>query len=341
MENVKAEGLLADEWQNLFDKNLRRIVADEMAILDKIYEAFMSTQMFVHANETRKKAMYDLVHESKLLYNANAYHSFLHAAHVVLSAKQLQNSLLIKLTSLDEFALLYASLIHDIAHEGVFNSTLIAEEHETSILYNDVSCAEMKSLNLGLANLKRFHSDLGLSTLEFQYLRKIIIELVMNTDLGDPWRYKLFKIKVAEAIGSGPADMTTDAGKLVCLVVVLKLSDVSSLLQSFETVLEWAYRFFTEQSHAHLMGRGPPVTVESFDASQVSFMNSYCLDLIGILERTQMSPLTPVLRTNVMHSVEQWKLQGTALVINWYSSFHHDMVTTDKRRNVDTTNIYS
>jgi len=37
------------------------------------------------------------------------------------------------------FALLFSALIHDVAHKGVPNATLIDEEDELAILHNDIS----------------------------------------------------------------------------------------------------------------------------------------------------------------------------------------------------------
>jgi hypothetical protein len=222
---------------------------------------------------------------------------------------------------LDHFCLLYSGLVHDIQHEGVFNSTLVTEGHEAALTYNDVSVAEMKSISIGLQILRENLAGLGLTSEDYTYLRKQIIEMVLNTDLADPWRGKCFKLKVAEVLRETSVDIHHPQGKLVTLTLILKVSDISSLLQSFETVLEWAKKFFIEQSIAHTIQRGPPVTLEAFDRNQLAFFNGYCLDLIGLLESTKLSCIAASLRANVLKSVEEWKLRGVANVLEWEQAF--------------------
>lgn len=312
-ERVKA---LESDWRNLFDQQLKGCEGDDSAVAEKIYQAFLGNPRIANSERARS-AMRDIVYDIRSLYNPNRYHAYFHAGHVLLSASLLSKTLFIPLSIMDHFALLFSALIHDIGHEGVFNSTLVSEGHAVAITYNDVSCAEMHSIRTGLDILKKNQLELGFTQEDYIYLRKIIVDLVLNTDLADPWRGKTFKLRYDQFSEDGRLDMKNDNCKLVGMILMLKMSDVSSLLQSFETVLEWAHRFFDEQSIAFLNGRGPPVTSEVFDRNQVMFLNGYCLDLVHMVEKSGISCIPGSIQGNITESMDKWKADGKKHVVLW------------------------
>ena len=307
---------LESDWRNLFDQQLKGCESDDSIVAEKIYQAFLGNPK-IATSEKARSAIKDIVYHIRSLYNPNRYHAYFHAGHVLLSASLLSKTLYTPLDSIDHFGLLFSALIHDIGHEGVFNSTLVNEGHVVAITYNDVSCAEMHSIRTGLDILKKFQHELGFTQEDYTYLRKIIIDLVLNTDLADPWRGKTFKLRYEQFSDGGRLDMKSDNSKVVAMILMLKMSDVSSLLQSFETVLEWAHRFFDEQLVAFLNGRGPPVTSDAFDRNQVMFLNGYCLDLVSMVEKSNISCIPRSIQTNITESLEQWKIEGQKHVKVW------------------------
>eukprot|EP01038_Epipyxis_sp_PR26KG_P012990 gene12990-17419_t len=142
-----------------------------------------------------------LIHEIRLKYRNNQYHNFEHAAHVTLNvAYLLQNikkssieaSSVNHITPIEKLALLYSAIIHDMEHFGVPNETLINQSHELAIKFHDQSVAEMNSLTIGLELISNpIHNCMLLSKYsenDKKIFRKSVIELVLCTDIADPFK---------------------------------------------------------------------------------------------------------------------------------------------------------
>eukprot|EP00567_Pseudictyota_dubia_P000254 CAMPEP_0197466560 /NCGR_PEP_ID=MMETSP1175-20131217/65118_1 /TAXON_ID=1003142 /ORGANISM="Triceratium dubium, Strain CCMP147" /LENGTH=389 /DNA_ID=CAMNT_0043002609 /DNA_START=1 /DNA_END=1167 /DNA_ORIENTATION=- len=107
---------------------------------------------------------------------------------------------------LAKFALVYAALVHDVDHQGVPNRQLVAEGDDLAFLYNDKSIAEQHSLKVAFQTLMkpRFaslrHELIPTSGDQFRF-RRLVIELVLCTDIASPERMQLTKSKWNEAFG--------------------------------------------------------------------------------------------------------------------------------------------
>uniref|UniRef100_A0A4W4EEH2 Phosphodiesterase n=1 Tax=Electrophorus electricus TaxID=8005 RepID=A0A4W4EEH2_ELEEL len=121
-------------------------------------------------------------------YHANvAYHNSLHAAdvtqstHVLLSTPALDAVF----TDLEILAALFAAAIHDVDHPGVSNQFLINTNSELALMYNDESVLENHHLAVGFKLLHEENCDifLNLSKRQRQSLRKLVIDMVLATDM--------------------------------------------------------------------------------------------------------------------------------------------------------------
>jgi len=150
-------------------------------------------------------------------YNDVPYHNFEHAYHVTISVNKLVDMMLTKdyhfkptygLRSdpLMHLALLFAALIHDVEHRGIPNRQLSVEEDQLSILYNDLSIAEQRSLYVGFSILAQpefatLRQVVFPSKESYLRFRKAVINLVLNTDIANPERTQVGKSKWKEAFG--------------------------------------------------------------------------------------------------------------------------------------------
>ena len=163
-------------------------------------------------------------------YQHVPYHTFEHATHVLLSANKL---LFLLVSAGDEYedpikkrafglnsnfeyqlALIFAALVHDVDHGGVSNQTLINECDPLSILYNDQSVLEQRSLAVAFTELMdpRFEELRSLmfpSQKEFMEFRNIVIDLVLTTDIASGERMQIVKSKWKEAFDA-PNDLSAD-----------------------------------------------------------------------------------------------------------------------------------
>ena len=169
------------------------------------------------------------------------YHNVEHAYHVFLSANKLLDLMLceedeggtelgqakkrrttygIKFDPLAQLAFLFSALIHDVDHTGINNRQLVLESDDLAVLYNDQSVAEQNSLAVAFTTLKepqyaglrevmfKTLQDNGntdihpvLNSEDFFRFRKLVIDLVLATDIASPERTQIVKSKWKEAFG--------------------------------------------------------------------------------------------------------------------------------------------
>lgn len=166
------------------------------------------------------------------------FHSFKHAYHVVISANKLLDLMLssqhsspsapssssssppprkqslqpptfgLRKDPLALFALFFAALIHDVHHSGVTNRQLVQEAGPDSILYNDNSIQEQRSLTLAFDELlqpqkyPQFYALLFPTETDYRRFRILVIDAVLSTDIASPEQAQISKSKWKEAFGS-------------------------------------------------------------------------------------------------------------------------------------------
>jgi len=120
----------------------------------------------------------------------------------------------LKSDPLSHVAYLFSALVHDVDHTGISNRQLVLEMDDLALLYNDQSVAEQRSLAVAFTTLKQagytelrdmlFRSE-GVGGVggreEYFKFRKIVIDLVLATDIASPERAQLVKSKWKEAFG--------------------------------------------------------------------------------------------------------------------------------------------
>jgi len=162
-------------------------------------------------------------------YRSVSYHNREHAYHVFISASKLLDMVLceydytcticttpirrptrvtfgLKSDPLTQLAFLFSALVHDVDHTGVSNRQLVLECDELALMYNDQSVAEQRSLAIAFSLLMK--KDFGTlrkvmfkEDKEYMKFRKIVIDLVLCTDIASPERVQIVKSKWKEAFG--------------------------------------------------------------------------------------------------------------------------------------------
>jgi 3'5'-cyclic nucleotide phosphodiesterase len=148
-------------------------------------------------------------------YRQNSFHSYAHASHVVQSANKLLGRIVkpevvnyrrsslnaiasdlhdytygITSDPLTHFAVLFATLIHDVDHSGVSNGQRGIEEPKLAKMYRDRSISEQNSidlawLELSLEKYANLRKCICATDLELRRFRQLIVNLVMATDIFD------------------------------------------------------------------------------------------------------------------------------------------------------------
>ena len=147
---------------------------------------FKYFNLFTHFKFQEENLVYFLA-ELNAKYLDNPYHNMRHAVdicHVCYRILTL-SSLHLVLPRLEVFALLVASLGHDVGHLGVTNPFLVRTRHELAMRYNDVSPLENMHCSLLFEILSKEECNLfvGLSASDWVEARKVIIATIMATDM--------------------------------------------------------------------------------------------------------------------------------------------------------------
>lgn len=120
-------------------------------------------------------------------YLENPFHNFFHAFTVLHSSYMLMSiPKVFEIFNPQEiFAVLIAALCHDLGHRGYTNTFEINSLSDLSIRYNDKSVLENHHTSLAFQLLQESDSNIlsGVPKETFFYIRKIIIESILSTDM--------------------------------------------------------------------------------------------------------------------------------------------------------------
>ncbi len=175
--------------------------------------------------ETLIAQLHKYIHKILSGYRVVPYHNSEHAYHVFISAHKLLDLVLceydyslkvsnqpiekptrptfgLKKDPLLHLAFLFSALVHDVDHTGVSNRQLVLESDELALMYNDQSCAEQRSLAIAFSLLMNKDYQALRSVIfqkdDYQRFRKVVIDLVLCTDIASPERVQIVKSKWKE-----------------------------------------------------------------------------------------------------------------------------------------------
>ena len=181
-------------------------------------------------------------------FKVNSYHNHMHvidsmqAMHYLLTTANLQ----IQLKKLDIFSLFLSNIIHDYEHPGYSNQFVVRTKHPVAIRYSDQYVLENHHLSAAF-NLILKNDDCNiLKNLPwemYQEVRKIIIMIVLNTDLSKHF-YLMTTLKTK--LGNNfPTDAIED--RVLILSVAIRVCDQFKVVRNGRGVFEkWMENMFEE-----------------------------------------------------------------------------------------------
>jgi 3'5'-cyclic nucleotide phosphodiesterase len=231
---------------------------------------------------------------ASLYLSKNEFHNFEHASHVLMSASKLMKRIVtsydvdnassedekmdlmekhhfatfgISSDPLTQFAILFATLIHDVDHPGVSNSTLVDEESKLAKQFRGKSVAEQHSVSVAWNILMQEQfSDLQrcifLSCEERKRFRQLVVNCVMATDIMDRDLQDLRKRRWAKAFPPNSSEVVDslkeeDISRKATIVIehIIQASDVAHTMQHWHVYTKWNELLFNEMYTAFLLGR--------------------------------------------------------------------------------------
>ncbi|XP_042200679.1 cAMP-specific 3',5'-cyclic phosphodiesterase 4A isoform X2 [Callorhinchus milii] len=187
-------------------------------------------------------------------YHADvAYHNSLHAAdvtqstHVLLSTPALDAVF----TDLEILAAVFAAAIHDVDHPGVSNQFLINTNSELALMYNDESVLENHHLAVGFKLLQEENCDIfqSLSKRQRQMLRKMVIEMVLATDMSKHMTLLAdlkTMVETKKVTSSGVLLLDNYTDRIQVMRNMVHCADLSNPTKPLELYRQWTDRILEE-----------------------------------------------------------------------------------------------
>ncbi|OAC97963.1 hypothetical protein MUCCIDRAFT_191379 [Mucor lusitanicus CBS 277.49] len=199
-------------------------------------------------------------------HSTNPYHNFRHAVDVLqanyyflcrlgvlqpmdpdVSFDPVESDIKNLFEPLDIFALLMASIGHDVGHPGVNNSFMITTSAPLAILYNDKSVLESFHA-MSFFHLLREHCFSQLTDLrsnpEYATFRKIVVNSILATDMSMHDEYVAKIQDQAQRLKRKEIDFTDKATcekeKILICGALIKCADISNCARPFESAKRWA-----------------------------------------------------------------------------------------------------
>ncbi|KAI9349277.1 hypothetical protein DFJ73DRAFT_834045 [Zopfochytrium polystomum] len=175
-------------------------------------------------------------------YHPHPYHNSVHAADVLHALKFLAfgiDDVTEKFSPLEKFAGLVAAIGHDIDHPGFTNQFLIKIRHEYAILYSDTSVNENHhSAHLFRSTMgSQFNIFNNLSGEAYEEMRKIIIRLILCTDMSKHFEYLTkFKARIAT---NAAQKLETQENRLILMEMALKCGDLNNPSKAPPLAAKW------------------------------------------------------------------------------------------------------
>nr|XP_060640874.1 cAMP-specific 3',5'-cyclic phosphodiesterase 4C isoform X5 [Anolis sagrei ordinatus] len=185
-----------------------------------------------------------------------SYHNNIHAAdvaqstHVLLSMPALEAVF----TDLEVLAAIFAAAIHDVDHPGVSNQFLINTNSELALMYNDVSVLENHHLAVGFKLLQEENCDIfqNLTRKERQMLRKVVIDMVLATDMSKHMNLLAdlkTMVETKKVTSSGVLLLDNYSDRIQVLQNMVHCADLSNPTKPLELYQQWTERIMVEFFH--------------------------------------------------------------------------------------------
>eukprot|EP00899_Mesostigma_viride_P022493 jgi/Mesvir1/3428/Mv11926-RA.2 len=243
----------------------------QVALLGKVGYWDFDTLALAHASPTRAVPLVGFtvftrlgliqefgLHKSKLAnflqeigsrMQPQPYHNAAHVADVSASLCHLLRDSGVGgyLQPLDKLAVVCAALVHDYKHPGVNNDFLSRTRDELATIYNDESPLE----NFHLAEAFQLlycneHCNFleGLSERDFCELRRLVIDVVLATDLKHHFGIlDQFKTRASQDV---PWDPTKESDRTLLLQVALKVADIGHAAKPLPHHQLWSQQVIEE-----------------------------------------------------------------------------------------------
>ncbi|CAG9320849.1 pde-4_2 [Blepharisma stoltei] len=225
-------------------------------------------------------------------HTQNAYHNACHAADVLHTLLYfiIRGELLQTLTPLDTMSCIVAALGHDAEHPGVTNRFLINNRDELALQYNDAGVLENMHAYKTYSIMQKAGQNIfqNLSNEDYVKCRKLIIEMILETDMGR--HFEILGKFNTRANNLADLSMENHDDKIIILSMGLKCADIGHSAKIPELHEKWTsfvMEEFFKQGDIE-KAKGMPVSTycdrDTTDVykSQAGFLKNICIPLYEV-----------------------------------------------------------
>jgi len=180
-----------------------------------------------------------IIEVAKTYFSKNPFHNFRHAfdtTHMIYLFLTLGKASEL-LLPLEVLALMISGVLHDVGHPGVNNTFQIVTSSKLAIRYNDNSVLENHHCALGFKLLGLFGVLKNLSKEEYREIRKLVIGLVLSTDL----THHMELTNKFKSLLQGTFDKDNNEHRFSLAQALMKCADLSNPARPFNIALYWAH----------------------------------------------------------------------------------------------------
>ncbi|KAH3760930.1 3'5'-cyclic nucleotide phosphodiesterase [Pelomyxa schiedti] len=285
-------------------------------ILERVAMQVVSSLELLQALAIPVESFRCFVREIEQLYKENSYHNKIHAADVVQCLYYFLVHGLADIIGptnyLDMFGLIVSGIIHDVGHPGVNNAFLIATENDLALRYNDRSVLENFHSSLGLKIMStRATTEWNLSPNDKKYLRSLVINLVLSTDMAQHFEI----ISKFKTILEDPKRdmMQNKEHRTQLLCVAIKTADISNVMRPHKPMMYWVSQltqeFYNQGDQEKALGVPvSPFTDRSEGVTKLSKLQTNFINIIAepLLTTFSAACPTPLMIQCIKSNNEYW-----------------------------------
>ncbi|KAJ3182812.1 hypothetical protein HDU85_002415 [Gaertneriomyces sp. JEL0708] len=265
-------------------------------------------------NEKKVRTFFDTIENA---YHPLPYHNNIHGADVLQTVNLLllsDSTMAANFTKLEIFAACTAAAIHDVDHPGLNNNFLVQSSHPLAIFYNDMSVLEYhhaaKAFEVSLeAETNLFD---GIPNDQYRELRKLIINMVVATDMSQHFTY-INKLKGKIAASSMQWEEPGD--RALILELAIKCADLNNSAKPLEQSTKWALQvmedFFLQGDREKKMGMPVSKFMDRDDTSipkcQLGFIDVLVVPLFDSWARAIETEFSAYCMENISRNRRHWE----------------------------------
>jgi hypothetical protein len=283
--------------------------------LFKVAFYFFNSFNLMETFQIDNQRLFTFLFRLRSLYSESPYHNWIHAIDCLqyfcyqIRACHFESHL----TPLELLAICVAALAHDVGHDGLSNVYHSNSESPLGILFKDqctlenFHCTTLISL-MASPEANLFHA---VSAADQKQLWRWITTMILETD---PGRHLKIVKQVQDTLDAGPINLLNPAHRLLAMVLMMKLANVSNVSRPFEIAERWCdalcEEFWREGDleAAQGMAVSSPLNergIGSKARGQIGFYEVVCIPLYTVIVR--IFPEAEDCLTAAKKNMEIWK----------------------------------